>query len=107
MGYRLDAASTTFSSSTDGWTRSPSIRRQISPDQVASHYLLASHIAVPTSVGLQLFASDPDNDAITFSAAGLPHGLSLNAQTGLISGSCRVRCRYPHRYGNGDRRQPQ
>ena len=59
----------------------------ISPDQVASHYLLASHIAVPTSVGLQLFASDPDNDAITFSAAGLPHGLSLNAQTGLISGN--------------------
>ncbi|MGE0118721.1 MAG: tandem-95 repeat protein [Dongiaceae bacterium] len=31
--------------------------------------------------------SDPDGDTLTYSAAGLPTGLSINAATGLISGS--------------------
>jgi hypothetical protein len=38
------------------------------------------------SVSLQAGASDPDGDALTFSASGLPAGLS-NDDTGLISGS--------------------
>lgn len=39
------------------------------------------------TVTLQVQASDPDNgDDITFSAANLPKGLSINANTGLISG---------------------
>ena len=37
-------------------------------------------------VQLQLTASDPDGDALTYSAAGLPDGLSVNPTTGLISG---------------------
>jgi len=40
------------------------------------------------TVTLQVQASDPDNgDDITFSAANLPQGLSINATTGLISGT--------------------
>jgi YVTN family beta-propeller protein len=38
------------------------------------------------STQLQLVASDPNGDEITFSASGLPVGLSLNATSGLISG---------------------
>jgi hypothetical protein len=32
-------------------------------------------------------ASDPDNDPLTYSATGLPSGLSINATTGIISGT--------------------
>jgi hypothetical protein len=38
------------------------------------------------AVALQLSASDPDGDPLTYSATGLPGGLTLNATTGLISG---------------------
>ena len=38
------------------------------------------------TVSLQLSATDPNNDPITYSATGLPTGLNINAQTGLISG---------------------
>jgi len=38
------------------------------------------------AVALQLSASDPDGDPITYSAAGLPNGLTFNFSTGLISG---------------------
>ena len=37
-------------------------------------------------VALQLTASDPDGEALTFSVTGLPNGLSINPATGLISG---------------------
>lgn len=43
--------------------------------------------SVGDSVALQLSASDPNGDAITFGAIGLPNGLSLNPSTGLISGT--------------------
>ncbi len=39
------------------------------------------------SVSLQVSASDPELQTLTFSAAGLPSGLSINASTGLISGT--------------------
>ena len=39
------------------------------------------------SVSLQLSASDPDGDALTWNASGLPSGLSINATTGLITGT--------------------
>ena len=82
------AAATTACSTSDGRLDEIALYPHVlSAARIASHYALASQIAVPTSVGLQLVASDPNNDPITFSAAGLPHGLSLNAQTGLISGS--------------------
>ena len=40
-----------------------------------------------TTVSLQLVASDPDGDALMYSATGLPPSLTVNAATGLISGT--------------------
>jgi hypothetical protein len=37
-------------------------------------------------VSLQLQATDPEGDPLTYSATGLPTGLSIDPQTGLISG---------------------
>ncbi|MGE0452153.1 MAG: Ig-like domain-containing protein [Vicinamibacteria bacterium] len=39
------------------------------------------------SVSLPLSASDPDGDALTFSATGLPPGLALDSATGVVSGT--------------------
>jgi len=39
------------------------------------------------SVSLTIQAQDPANESLTFSAEGLPEGLSINAQTGRISGT--------------------
>ena len=38
-------------------------------------------------VTLAMSASDPDGDSLTFEASGLPPGLSINATSGVISGS--------------------
>jgi hypothetical protein len=44
--------------------------------------------SVGTPVSLQIQASDSDPDqALTYSATGLPKGLSINSSTGLISGT--------------------
>ena len=40
-------------------------------------------VAIGTSSGF----TDPDGDTLTFSASGLPAGLSINASTGVISGT--------------------
>jgi hypothetical protein len=40
-----------------------------------------------SAVTLALIASDPDGDSITYSAAGLPAGLSIDPATGVISGT--------------------
>lgn len=40
-----------------------------------------------TAVSLALVATDPDGNALTYSATGLPAGLSVNASSGLISGT--------------------
>jgi len=37
-------------------------------------------------VSLQVIASDPDADTLTYAASGLPSGLSINVNTGLITG---------------------
>jgi YVTN family beta-propeller protein len=42
---------------------------------------------VSQPASLQLTATDPNGDALGFGASGLPPGLSLNAGTGLISGT--------------------
>jgi len=39
-----------------------------------------------TSVSLAVTATDPDGDALTFSATGLPPGLTINSSSGTISG---------------------
>jgi hypothetical protein len=42
---------------------------------------------VGQSVSLQIQATDPQGDALTYSATGLPAGLAINASTGLITGT--------------------
>jgi hypothetical protein len=42
---------------------------------------------VGQTVALQLFGADPNGDALTYSATGLPPGVTLAAATGLISGA--------------------
>ena len=54
--------------------------------QVAMRYALRTLVPSNT-VALQIVASDPDADTMTFSASGLPAGLSINSATGLISGT--------------------
>ena len=39
------------------------------------------------AVSLQLVGSDPDGDSLTWNASGLPTGLSLDAASGLITGT--------------------
>ncbi len=43
--------------------------------------------AEDTAVHLQVVASDPDGQALTYSATGLPPDLSIHASTGVISGT--------------------
>ncbi|MGV9418167.1 M4 family metallopeptidase [Streptomyces sp. NPDC003674] len=43
--------------------------------------------AVGTAVSLQVQASSSNSGALTYSATGLPAGLSINSSTGLISGT--------------------
>ena len=42
---------------------------------------------VGQAASLAISASDPNGDALTYSASGLPAGLSINASSGLISGT--------------------
>ncbi len=42
---------------------------------------------LPASITLPIEASDPNGDPLTFTATGLPTGLSLDAATGVISGT--------------------
>ncbi|MFJ3087436.1 M4 family metallopeptidase [Streptomyces sp. NPDC086838] len=43
--------------------------------------------AVGTAVSLQIQASDPGGATLTYSASGLPAGLSVNASTGRVTGT--------------------
>jgi hypothetical protein len=54
------------------------------------------------AVSLQLVASDPDGDVLTFSAAGLPPGLIINQATGLITGVPTAVGSYPVTVGVTD-----
>jgi YVTN family beta-propeller protein len=40
-----------------------------------------------TALNLQIVASDPENEALTYSASGLPGGLTIQPNNGLISGT--------------------
>ena len=54
--------------------------------QQAAHYQLSSVPSQPSFVALPLLAVDPDLDVLTYSATGLPTGLTIDGATGLISG---------------------
>jgi hypothetical protein len=57
----------------------------LTPAQVAVHYATSAWTPA-NEITLQIAASDPDGDLITYSAAGLPPGLTLHPQSGRISG---------------------
>lgn len=44
------------------------------------------------TVSLQVTANDPEGNAMTYSAIGLPAGLAINPNTGLISAKLRYNC---------------
>ena len=52
----------------------------------AIHPIAAQRSVAGDSVGLPVAASDPTGDSLTFSAVGLPPGLSIHPVTGWISG---------------------
>jgi hypothetical protein len=59
----------------------------LTPAQIARRYSAA--MASDGEVRLPIAAIDPDGDALTFSATGLPASLSIDPSTGLISGRLR------------------
>jgi regulation of enolase protein 1 (concanavalin A-like superfamily) len=69
------SASTGFSWATTAPNRAPTITAVAAQTSVRGQ-----------SASLQIAASDPDGQAITYAASGLPAGLSINA-TGLVSGT--------------------
>ena len=54
---------------------------------MSAHYEQRLTVGTGTPIALQLSASDADGDALTYSASGLPAGLSIDSGTGLITGS--------------------
>ena len=81
----------------------PGLSKQVIPDTVLFHLADAPPDPVNTppsvtdpgdqsseldsSVSLPITASDTDGDSLSFSASGLPPGLSIATATGLISGT--------------------
>src|SRR5205814_9189763 len=58
----------------------------LSPAQAGTHYALRT-AAASSPVSLALTASDPDGDVLTYSATGLPPGMTINSKTGVIAGA--------------------
>jgi hypothetical protein len=63
--------------STGGTPNSPPVLTQPSNQTSAEN----------SSASVQLSATDPNGNTLTYSATGLPGGLAINAQTGLMSGT--------------------
>jgi hypothetical protein len=59
----------------------------LSAAQIAAHYALRSSVGSATAVVFPLVAIDPDGDSLTYSATGLPPGLTINTTTGIVSGT--------------------
>ena len=59
-----------------------------SPPTIVNPGTLTNTVGTPVSITIG--ASDPDGQAITFSASGLPTGLSINTSTGQITGTPSV-----------------
>ncbi|MEQ9371577.1 MAG: putative Ig domain-containing protein [Coleofasciculus chthonoplastes F3-SA18-01] len=80
-----------------GGTQTDGFELDITPAPVVNNDpTLVSAIADQTAQTKELYSldisdyfNDPDGDALTFSATGLPKGLNLNPDTGVISGTPR------------------
>jgi hypothetical protein len=59
----------------------------LSAGRIASHYAQRLANGSATTVSLQMSAVDPDGDAMAYGATGLPASLSIDPNTGLISGT--------------------
>jgi len=84
------AMQATWSNSTHACAFSAAVVNNPSPSQVPTITVTnpgTQSAKVGTSVSLQIVASDSAGATMTFSATGLPAGLSMNASTGLISGT--------------------
>ncbi len=75
----------------DGGTATYTVGITVSPVTTNNPPIITTPAAQSSSEGavisLQIVASDPENTALTYSATGLPTGLSINPTTGLISGT--------------------
>jgi hypothetical protein len=60
------------------WNINPVVNLTVPPDQTNND---------GDSVSLQMSATDSLNNPLTYTASGLPAGLSINSSTGLISGT--------------------
>ncbi len=58
----------------------------LTPAQVAAHYARSTSTGF-AEITLQLSATDPDGDLLSYTAANFPPGLTLHPQTGLITGT--------------------
>ena len=63
----------------------------LSATQVARHYVMRLANGIDMPVELALVASDGNGDVLTFSATGLPPGLTIAPATGLIAGTLTKR----------------
>ena len=69
----------------------------LSATQVARHHVMRLANGIDMPVELALVASDANGDMLTFSATGLPPGLTIAPATGLITGTLTktAACIYP------------
>ncbi len=58
----------------------------LTPAQALAHYAMRTSPGIG-EIALQLSATDPDGDSVSYGAIGLPPGLTMNSSAGLISGT--------------------
>jgi hypothetical protein len=78
---------TSSSSQSFAWSVTSAISITPIPDQHAISFYFFSALSFQQNVSLQVIATDQNNLQLTFSADNLPPGLSIDPQSGLISGS--------------------
>ena len=54
--------------------------------QALAHYAIVTSPGI-SEITLQMSATDPDGDSVSYAAVGLPPGLTMNGTSGLISGT--------------------